>query len=157
MKTSLKFLLAMAAAIFLALAVSAQQGKDAPLVVIVNPANPVTSMSKADLHKIFAGDKTTWNNGQVIIPYLRSAPAHERDVLLSAVMKMTDVEYQEYWIKKIYSGQSVREPVQVRSAALLLEAVREQKGGIALINVTEVKSGVKIIPVEDLFPGTASH
>lgn len=141
----------------MAMAVSAQQGKEAVMVVIVNPANPVESITRADLHKIFSGDKTTWNNGTVIVPYLRSAPAHERDVLLSVVMKMTDVQYQEYWIKKIYSGQSVREPVQVRSAALLLEAVRSQKGGIALIDASEVKSGVKMVPVEDLFPGTAAR
>ena len=155
MKTCRKFF--GVAAMLMALAVSAQQTRDAVLVVIVNPANPVASMSKADLHKVFAGDKTTWSNGLPIIPYLRSAPAHERDVLLSTVMKMTDIEYQEYWVKKIYSGQSVREPIQLRSAALLLEAVRSQKGGIALINVTEVKSGVKIIPIEDLFPGVASR
>lgn len=154
MNTCRKYLLAAGVALLSALAFSAQHppAKTAPVVVIVNQENPITSLSKMELHKIFAGDKSTWSNGLPIVPYIRSAPAHERDVLLDAVMKMTDMQYQEYWVKKIYSGQSVREPLALPTSGMIMEAVRSQKGGIALVNVGEVKSGVKVIPVEDLFP-----
>jgi ABC-type phosphate transport system substrate-binding protein len=134
--------------------ISAQQGGD--VAVIVNPENPVTSISMADLHKIFGGDKQSWGPFPAV-PFVRAAKAHERDVLLSAVMKMTDAQFQDYWVKKVYSGSAAHEPLSLMSTGMQLEAVRSQKGGIALINAADIKDGVKVIKVDGLLPGAAGY
>src|SRR5207237_999601 len=115
---------------------AAQQGGD--VAVIVNPENPITSISMADLRKIFGGDKQSWGAFPAV-PFVRAAKAHERDVLLNVVMKMTDAQFQEYWVKKVYSGSAAHEPLALTSTGMQLEAVRSQKGGIALMNAQDVK------------------
>src|SRR5882672_8515944 len=134
--------------------ISAQQGGD--VAVIVNPENPVTSISMADLHKIFGGDKQSWGPFPAV-PFVRAAKAHERDVLLSVIMKMTDAQFQDYWVKKVYSGTVAHEPLALMSTGMQLEAVRSQKGGIALINAADIKDGVKVIKVDGLLPGAAGY
>lgn len=132
----------------------AQQGD---IAVIVNPGNPVDSITTADLRKLFAGDKVSWGGGVPATPFVRAAPARERDVLLKVVLKMTDAQYQEYWIKKVYSGAAAHEPLSLMSSGMQLDAVRSQKGGIALVNASEVKDGVKVIKVDGLMPGAAGY
>jgi ABC-type phosphate transport system substrate-binding protein len=133
---------------------SAQQGD---IAVIVNPGNPVDSITTADLRKLFAGDKASWGGGITATPFVRAAPARERDVLLKVVLKMTDAQYQEYWIKKVYSGGAAHEPMSLMSSSMQLDAVRSQKGGIALVSASEVKDGVKVIKVDGLMPGAAGY
>jgi ABC-type phosphate transport system substrate-binding protein len=137
--------------------ISAQQSKEVTVAVVVNPANPVNAISTADLRKIYSGDKVSWGVNLPVIPFVRSAPAHERDVMLKAVMKMTDAQYQGYWIKKVYSDQSVHEPIALTSTATQLDAVRSQTGGIAFINAQEVRPGVKVIKIDDLLPGAPGY
>ena len=133
---------------------AAQQGGD--VAVIVNPENPITSISMADLRKIFGGDKQSWGAFPAV-PFVRAAKAHERDVLLNVVMKMTDAQFQEYWVKKVYSGSAAHEPLALTSTGMQLEAVRSQKGGIALMNAQDVKDGVKVIKIDGLAPGSAGY
>src|SRR5207247_8234530 len=112
------------------------------VAVIVNPQNQIDSISSADLRKIFAGEKRSWNSNIPIFVVVRAPQAHERDILLSHVLKMTESEYKQYWVKKIYSGDVPREPLALLSNGMQLEAIRADKGGIALINLTDVKQGV---------------
>lgn len=131
--------------------------QQADVAVIVNPGNPVDSITSADLRKLFMGDKASWGGGLAATPFVRSAPAHDRDVLLKVVLKMTDAQYQEYWIKKVYSGGAAHEPLAVMSTSMQLDAVRSQKGGIALVSASEVKDGVKVIKVDGLMPGAPGY
>jgi ABC-type phosphate transport system substrate-binding protein len=135
--------------------VSAQQAGD--VAVIVNPGNPIDSITSADLKKVFTGDKTSWGGGLTVAPFVRTAPAHERDMLLKVVLKMTDAQYQDFWVKKVYSGSAAHEPLGLMSNGMQLEAVRSQKGAIALVNLADVKDGVKVIKVDGIAPGAAGY
>lgn len=148
-------ILVLAGLVLAGYSVSAQQGGD--VAVIVNPGNPVDSITTADLRKLYSGDKASWGGGLPATPFVRAAPARERDVLLKVVLKMTDAQFQEYWIKKVYSGAAAHEPLSLMSTGMQMDAVRSQKGGIALVNASEVKDGVKVIKVDGLMPGAAGY
>jgi len=133
------------------------QSKSDDVAVIVNPQNQIDSISSVDLRKIFAGEKRSWNSNVPIFLVVRAPQAHERDILLSHVLKMSESEYKQYWVKKVYSGEIPREPLALLSNGMQLEAVRSDKGGIALINLTDVKQGVKVIKVDGRMPGAAGY
>ena len=133
------------------------QSKSDDVAVIVNPQNQIDSISSADLRKIFAGEKRSWNSNIPIFLVVRAPQAHERDILLSHVLKMTESEYTQYWVKKVYSGEIPREPLALLSNGMQLEAIRADKGGIALINLTDVKQGVKVLKVDGRMPGAAGY
>lgn len=131
--------------------------QEAEVAVVVNPDNPVTSVSSADLRRIFAGDKQSWNSNLPVFPIVRAPDARERQVLLKQILRMTEAEYKHYWLQKTYSGEAPLEPVAVFSNGMQLEAVRVKRGGIALINVADLRTGVKVIKVDGYTPGTPGY
>jgi hypothetical protein len=157
MKKYRKELIACLALIFLLLvaSTSAQQGAD--VAVVVNPQNPVESISSTELRKIFAGEKLSWSSNLLVFTLVRAPQAYERDVLLNRILKMSESEYQQYWARKVYSGEVSREPLAIFSNGMQLEAVRVEKGGIALIKAQDVRSGVKVIKVDGHLPGTPGY
>jgi phosphate transport system substrate-binding protein len=136
--------------------IDAQQAQD-DMAVIVNPQNPADSITSIDLRKIFSGEKRSWNSNVPVFVIVRAPQAKERDVLLSHVLKMTESEYKQYWVKKVYSGEVPREPLALLSNGMQLEAVRAEKGAIALVSLADVRQGVKVLKVDGHLPGTAGY
>src|SRR5215467_8190902 len=127
------------------------------VAVIVNPENSTDSITSAELRKIFAGEKRSWNSNLPVFLVVRAPQAREREVLLERILKMTESEYKQYWIKKVYSGEVQREPLTLLSNGMQLEAIRAEKGGIALINLRDVREGVKVIKIDGRMPGTPGY
>lgn len=127
------------------------------VAVIVNPLNPVDSISTTELRKIFAGEKQSWSGNRPVFVVVRGPQAHEREVLLNRVLHMTESEYKQYWVKKVYSGEAQREPLALMSNGMQLEAVRSDRGGIALISMQDVHPGVKIVKVDGHMPGAPGY
>jgi phosphate transport system substrate-binding protein len=127
------------------------------VAVIVNPKNPVDDISSAELRRIFSGEKQSWNGGLPVSLFVRAPEAHERDVLLKRVLKMTESEYKALWVKKVYSGEVQREPLALFSNGMELEAIRAERGGIALISMQDIHQGVKVLKVDGHLPGTSGY
>lgn len=127
------------------------------VAVIVNPQNPADSITSTDLRKVFSGEKRSWNSNIPVFLIVRAPQAKERDVLLAHVLKMSESEYKQYWVKKVYSGEVPREPLSLFSNGMQLEAVRSEKGGIALVNLADVRQGVKVLKIDGRLPGTAGY
>ena len=123
------------------------------VAVIVNPANPVEALSLAELRKIFAGEKQSWGSPGPISIFVRGPGAREREVLLSRVLKMNESEYQQHWVRKVYSGEAPRQPLALLSNGMQLEAIRAEKGAIALIAFKDIHQGVKMIKIDGRIPG----
>jgi phosphate transport system substrate-binding protein len=127
------------------------------VAVIVNPKNPVDDISSAELRRIFSGEKQSWNGGFPVTLFVRAPEAHERDVLLQRVLKMSESEYKAFWVKKVYSGEVQREPLALFSNGMELEAIRAERGGIALISMQDIHQGVKVLRVDGHLPGTSGY
>jgi phosphate transport system substrate-binding protein len=137
-----------------------QKPKDAhdpDIAVAVNPANPVDSITSGELRRIFSGEKQNWTGGLHVSVFVRAAQARERDSLLNHVLRMTESEYKALWVRKIYSGEVQREPLELPSNGMQLEAIRSDKGGIALISMQDIHQGVKVLRVDGHLPGTPGY
>ena len=126
------------------------------VAVVVNRQNPVDNLSRPELRKIFAGEKTSWAGGTPIKLFVRAPGAHERAVLLK-LLNMSESEYKQYWTAKIFRGEAQGEPVAIYSNSMQQEAVRLYPGAIAMIVVQDVMPGMKVIRVEGHRPGEAGY
>ncbi len=133
------------------------EARSMDVAVIVNPMNSLDSISAADLRKIFSGEKVSWGNGLAISVFVRAPQSHERDILLSRVLHMSESEYKAHWVQKVYSGEAQREPLSLLSNGMQLEAVRAERGGIALISMQDLHQGVKVLKVDGKLPGAAGY
>jgi ABC-type phosphate transport system substrate-binding protein len=126
------------------------------VAVVVNPKNPITSVTKSDLRKIFAGEKRTWPGGLSIKPVVRVPGSYERVVLLR-LLGMSESEYKQYWIAQVFHGEAQAEPVALFSNGMQKEAITAFPGAIALIAPEDVRSGMKVLKVDGHLPGEPGY
>lgn len=148
---------AVALAALLSALAPAQSAPTEDIAVIVNVANPLDGITSAELRKYFAGEKRSWHASMPVVVIVRAPESRERTVLLSHILKMTESDYKQYWVKKIYSGEVPREPTTLFSNAMQMEAIRAERGGIALISAKDVHAGVKVLKIDGLLPGVAGY
>jgi hypothetical protein len=125
--------------------------------VIVNPRNPVDSISLADLRSIYLGIQGFWKDGTPVAPIVRAPSARERDVLLRRVVHMSEAQYQQYWKKRRLARKGGREPMAVVSNGMQAELVLRENGAVALIPVSDIHPGAKVLKVGGQLPGSAAY
>ncbi len=126
------------------------------IAVIVNPGNPATNVSMADLRKIFSGAKRSWPGGQPIKLIGRGPGCPERFLLLK-LLAMSESEYKQYWTAQVFRGEADAEPLIVPSVGMQKEALKARPGGISLVILRDLKPEMKVLKVDNLLPGAAGY
>ena len=118
-----------------------------PFVVIVNEANPVRTLTPAELRRIFMKQSRMWPHGEPMVPvdwdsthYLRAA--FSRDVLKRSVREMA-----EYWVQQSMT-QGLTPPSTQRSARAVLRFVASVPGAISYVPPSEVDETVRVVTVK---------
>jgi len=124
--------------------------------VVVNPGNPVTNISLADLRKMFAGEKHTWPRGVPVKPVVRAPGCHERLALLR-LLNMSEGEYKQHWTAIVLRGEADAEPPAVFSVGMQKEAIAAFPGVISLVDAHDVMPGMKVIKLDGLAPGAPGY
>jgi hypothetical protein len=88
---------------------------------------------------------------------IRAPVARERDVVLKRIYQMSDAQFKQYWIAKIFRAESASAPKVVYSNDMANELVSAIPGAIAFIDSREVRPGVKIVRVEGKLPGEPGY
>src|SRR3954470_14348152 len=70
--------------------------QNADVAVVVNSHNAIDNLSRAEVRKIFAGDKRSWAGGIPIRLFVRAAGARERTALLK-LLNMSESDYKQFW------------------------------------------------------------
>ena len=118
-----------------------------PVRVVVNSANPVTSIRRSDLSAIFMKRVQRWSDGTEItaIEPPPTSPAREH---FSRIIHGKSVAYvTRYWHRVIFSGRGVP-PREARSDRAVMEMVRSRPGAIGYVDrTTPAVDGVRVIVV----------
>jgi hypothetical protein len=123
------------------------------LAIIVNAKNPASNISLADLRKTFSGDRRGWDGKETLI-IVPAPDTPERATMLRVIYRMSEVQYKEYWLGKIFRGEATSEPVVVVSRRLATDGVAAMSHAIACIPLSEVRGGsVKILKIDGHSPG----
>jgi ABC-type phosphate transport system substrate-binding protein len=118
---------------------------DESLVVIVNPANNVSTLSLSDLQNIYRGEKARWPNGKLILLLMPAPGSPERSAVLKKVYKMSEGDYVKYFIQASFTGEVSAAPKDLGSAAQVKEAVASNPGAIGYVKQSDADSTVKVI------------
>ena len=137
----LKLVMAFFMVLSIALAASpgaAQEG----VYIIVNESNPTSSLTAAELAKIFKGSKKSWGDGSKIVPVVQKSEVKGFFDLIGS----TKTKYDKYWIKLSLSGKAT--PLRSLSDdAVVLGYVKENKNSIGYVRTKGDLSGVKVVDI----------
>jgi ABC-type phosphate transport system substrate-binding protein len=135
----------------------AAQRHDVDIAVVVHPDAPVSNLSLSDVRKVFLGDRQYWSTNIPVVLLIRAPVARERDVVLKIIYQMSESQFKQYWIAKIFRAESATAPKVVYSNDMANQLVTAIPGAIAFIDSKDVKPGSKVLRVDGRLPGEAGY
>ncbi len=141
--------LALLSALFLVVIASAPLWAQRDSVrIVVNSANPVSSMSRVKIAQFFLKKTTNWEHGPEVVPVDQVDTAPVRAGFSEDVLRKSISEVKAYWEQQIFSGRKVP-PVKVPSDDRVIEYVRSRPGAIGYVSGSASTEGVKVVTVSD--------
>lgn len=127
------------------------------MAVIVGPGTPVDNLSFAEMRRVFLGERQYWNAETPVVLIVRAPVAPERQVVLERIYRMTESQFKQYWIARIFRAEATSTPKVVYSNQTINELVATIPGAISLVRADAIQPGVRTIKIDGLLPGEANY
>jgi ABC-type phosphate transport system substrate-binding protein len=134
---------------------AAQAGSD--VAVVVHPDVPVDNLTISELRRVVLGDREFWPAGVRITLLIRAPVAHERDVVLKNLCEMSEAQFRQHWIGKVFRADTALAPKIVYSSEMAVELVQRFPGAIAFVDASLVGRGLKVVKIEGRVPGEKGY
>jgi hypothetical protein len=135
----------------------AQTSRGADIAVVVHPDTPVSDLSLAEVRKVLLGERQYWTAKLPVTLLIRAPVARERDVVLRVIYQMTEAQFRQYWVAKIFRAEAASPPKIVYSNDMQYELVTAIPGAIAFVDARNLRPGVKVLRVESHLPGERDY
>ena len=135
----------------------AQTSRGADIAVVVNSDTPVTDLSLSEVRKVLLGERQYWNSKLPVVLLIRAPVARERDVVLHVLYQMSEAQFKQYWVAKIFRAEAASPPKIVYSNDMQYELVTAIPGAIAFVDARAVRPGVKVLRVDGHLPGDKEY
>ena len=137
--------------------VLAQSTHGMDVAVVVHPDTPVSNVNLTEVRRIFLGDRQYWNTNVPVVLLVRAPVARERNVVLKVIYQMSESQFKQYWIAKIFRAETASAPKLVYSNDMANELVTAIPGAITFIDARAVRPGAKVIRVDGHLPGESGY
>jgi hypothetical protein len=134
---------------------AAQAASD--VAVVVHPDVPVDNLTVSELRRVVLGDREFWPAGVRITLLIRAPVAHERDVVLKNLCQMTEAQFRQHWIGKVFRADTALAPKIVYSTEMAVDMVNRFPGAITFIDASLVGKGLKVVKIEGRAPGDQGY
>lgn len=127
------------------------------IAVVVRPDTPVDNLSLSEARKLLLGDRQFWTGNMRVTLLIRAPTSHERDVVLRTIYRMTEAQYRQYWISKVFRAEVSAGPKIVFSNMMADELVLTIPGSVAFVDASQVPKGLKVIRIDGALPGDPAY
>ena len=127
------------------------------VAVVVNRDVPVDNLTLADLRRLVLGDREFWPASVRVTLLVRAPVAHERDVLLKSVCQMTEAQFRQHWIAKVFRADTAVAPKIVYSNEMAVDLVNRIPGAITFVDVSHMSSRLKVVRIDGRLPGEKGY
>ena len=136
---------------------AAQTARGADIAVVVHPDTPVSDLSLFEVRKVFLGERQYWNSKLPVAILIRAPVARERDVVLRVIYQMSEAQFKQYWVAKIFRAEVASPPKIVYSNDMQYDLVTAIPGAIAFVDARNVRPGMKVLRVDGHLPGERDY
>ena len=151
--------MAVALALLLGVLAAPPRATAEPMAVIVHPDTPVENMTLAEVRRVFLGERQYWNAETPVVLIVRAPVAPERTVVLDRIYRMSESQFKQYWIARIFRAEATSTPKVVYSNQTINELVSAIPGAISLVRADAIQPGTKVkrVKIDGLLPGEANY
>jgi hypothetical protein len=127
------------------------------VAIAVNPDVPIDNLTMADVRRIVLGDREFWPGNARVTLLMRAPVAHERDVVLKVVCQMTEAQFRQHWIAKVFRADTALAPKIVYSADSSLDLANRTPGAITFVDAPAATRALKTVRVDGKLPGEPGY
>ena len=135
--------------VLLAVAIATRvEAQSSNYVVVVHESNPMASISRDELSKVFLKKITVWRTRQPVLAVDQAEKSSVRAQFTRSVHRREISSVQSYWQQQIFAGRSV--PPQVRNSdAEVLSFVAGNPNAVGYVSAAAtLPAGVKTISIQ---------
>ena len=130
---------------------------DGDVAIVVHPGVAVEDLSLAQIRRILLGDRQFWSSDLRVTLLMRAPVARERDVVLKIIYQMSEAQFRQYWIAKVFRAEVSVGPKIVYSNEMAIELVDIIPGSIAFVDAGQIPKGLKVLRMDGRLPGDQSY
>lgn len=127
------------------------------VAVVVHADVGVDGLTLADLRRISLGDREFWPGNTRITLLIRAPIARERDVVLKTVCQMTEAQFRQHWIAKVFRADTAVAPKIVYSTEMATDLVTRIPGALTFIDAADVSNRLKVLRIDGHLPGERGY
>jgi ABC-type phosphate transport system substrate-binding protein len=136
---------------------AAGQARTLQIAIVTHPETPVDNLSLADMRRVFRGERQYWTPNVPIVLLIRAPVAQEREVILKRVYAMSEAQFKQFWIAKIFRDEAAIVPKNLYSTEQISELVSTIAGSISFVDAAAVRPGLKVVKIDGLLPGQPGY
>ncbi len=127
------------------------------VAIVVRPDVPIDDLSFADVRKLFLGERQFWPKNLRVTLLIRAPTARERDVVLKEIYQMSEAQFRQYWISKVFRADVSTGPKIVYSGEMATELVSAIPGAVAFLPASKVPKDLKVLRINGHLPGEKGY
>lgn len=127
------------------------------IAVVVHPNVPVDSLTVAELRRVALGDREFWPSNIRIVLMIRAPVARERDVVVKTIGRMSEAQFRQHWIGKVFRAETPTGPKIVYSQEMAIEAVGRTPGALTFVDASAPTRGLKVLRIDGRLPGQSGY
>jgi ABC-type phosphate transport system substrate-binding protein len=116
--------------------------------LVVNESNPITTISRAQLARIFGDNQGEWSFAEKPVPFDLPATSGVREAFSQNVLKQAAKAVANRWMQRLFAGKAVP-PAEKANDAAVLEAIGKTPGGVGYVAKGARLEKVKVVSITD--------
>lgn len=133
------------------------QSRGGDIAVVAHPETPVEAITLAEARKLFRGERQYWTPDIPVVLLVRAPVSHERDVVLRVIYQMSEPQFKQYWIARIFRAETTSGPKIVYSNDIANQLAGAIPGAVGFMPAADVKPPLKILRVDGKLPGEPGY
>ncbi|MFQ5478382.1 MAG: hypothetical protein ACE5E4_07185 [Candidatus Binatia bacterium] len=121
------------------------QGAGPDFVVIVHPANPVNTLTRSRLERIYRRSARFWDDRVRVVPINTSFGNSLRDSFSREILRSSPDELVSFWNRQYFQG--VMPPPVLKSPAAVRAYVATTRGAVGYIPADLLDDTVKVVDI----------
>jgi hypothetical protein len=139
----------------LTLTLTAQTPVD--LAIVVRPEVSIDNLTFSELRKLLLGNRQFWTSNLRVTLLIRAPGTREREAVLKTIYQMSEPQFQQYWIAKVFREEATSGPRIVYSNEMATELVAAIPGAVAFVEASQVPKGLKVLKIDGHLPGEKGY